>query len=423
MAARSGPVGIANLYNPFDRRRVAHVVEMVRADILGGDDARALGLMLLPVLAIGLVLSSHIALREPLAVSANGLMQRWSVAIAAPRRNTAMARTPAAVPAIRMAMDREIIASLPAPVLPREAPRIPPSMPASRLASDREIIASLPVPVLPLEVPYIPPADLPRQTALMVPPVPPDVLVPPLRVPPPGATESCPAPAAFQLTRQRTSPVPLATLDDGQSLALGLARAAVAQTAETVIYNARYSRIAYPMGDVPALYGVCTDVVIRAYRSVGIDLQERVHLAKGRTSDPSIDHRRTETLRGFFARFGHTLAVTDRAEDYRPGDIVTYYRPQNRGSTAHIAIVSDIEAPSGRLMVVHNRGWGPQLEDALFVDRITGHYRYDGEAARPASATIVAATTGGKRPPGATQSTLITRVAARPAGAAAKQAR
>ena len=72
------------------------------------------------------------------------------------------------------------------------------------------------------------------------------------------------------------------------------------------------------------------------------------------------------------------MPISEFAEDYRPGDIVTYYRPQNRTSTAHIAVVSDKLAPSGRLMVVHNRGWGPQLEDALFVDKITGHYRYSG---------------------------------------------
>ena len=65
-------------------------------------------------------------------------------------------------------------------------------------------------------------------------------------------------------------------------------------------------------------------------------------------------------------------------EDYKPGDIVTYYRPFSRVSNSHIAIVTDILAPTGRPMIVHNRGYGPQLEDALFVDRITGHYRYHG---------------------------------------------
>jgi hypothetical protein len=81
-------------------------------------------------------------------------------------------------------------------------------------------------------------------------------------------------------------------------------------------------------------------------------------------------------LRRFFARYGKSLPVTDFAEDYRPGDIVTYHSPAGRTSQSHIAIVSDAIAPSGRPMVVHNRGWGPQLEDALFSSDITGHYRY-----------------------------------------------
>ena len=92
--------------------------------------------------------------------------------------------------------------------------------------------------------------------------------------------------------------------------------------------------------------------------------------------DRSIDHRRTETLRRFLSTQGQSLVVTDFPEDYRPGDIVTYHRPQNRASTAHIAIVADAMAPSGRPYIIHNRGWGVQLEDALFVNRITGHYRF-----------------------------------------------
>ena len=104
------------------------------------------------------------------------------------------------------------------------------------------------------------------------------------------------------------------------------------------------------MGDVPALYGVCTDVVIRAYRALGIDLQMLVHVARLGTGDPSIDHRRTEVLRRYFAAYGQSLPVTEFAEDYIPGDIVTYYRPQNRRTPYHIAVVSDVIAPSGRPM-------------------------------------------------------------------------
>jgi uncharacterized protein len=164
----------------------------------------------------------------------------------------------------------------------------------------------------------------------------------------------------------------------GSDFGLLLAAAARAQTREVGIYTARYQRIAYPMGDVAPLHGACTDVVIRAYRALGIDLQELVHRSRVGTGDANIDHRRTETLRRFFARYGQSVPVTDFPEDYRPGDIVTYYRPFSRVSRSHIAIVSDVLAPAGRPMIVHNRGWGPQLEDALFVDRITGHYRFTG---------------------------------------------
>ncbi len=156
-----------------------------------------------------------------------------------------------------------------------------------------------------------------------------------------------------------------------------LASAARAQTRDLVVYTDKYRQISFPMGDVPGFYGVCTDVVVRAYRALGIDLQALVHQARIGTGDTSIDHRRTKTLRRFFERYGETIPVTDFAEDYLPGDIVTYYRAAGRSSQTHIAIVSDVIAPSGRPMIVHNRGWGPQLEDALFASKVTGHYRFN----------------------------------------------
>lgn len=165
-----------------------------------------------------------------------------------------------------------------------------------------------------------------------------------------------------------------------------IAAAARAQLDTFVIYDESYRRIAFPMGDVRPLYGVCTDVVVRALRAVGVDLQAAVQAAGVGRGDTNIDHRRTEVLRRLFEKAGTSLGVSSFAEDYRPGDIVTYARPQNSGSRSHIAIVADVQALSGRPMIVHNRGWGPRLEDALFVDRITGHYRLsDVSAARIAS--------------------------------------
>ena len=172
-----------------------------------------------------------------------------------------------------------------------------------------------------------------------------------------------------------------------------LAETARGQTADLVIYNDTYRHMAYPMGDVPALYGVCTDVVIRAYRGMGIDLQQRVHESGLGSGDTSIEHRRTETLRRFFARYGEQLPASTFAEDFWPGDIVTYNRPQNRHSRSHIAVVSDVTGASGAYMIVHNRGWGPQLEDALFVDEITGHYRYSGGGG-PVVAAVPASVSG-----------------------------
>jgi uncharacterized protein YijF (DUF1287 family) len=162
-----------------------------------------------------------------------------------------------------------------------------------------------------------------------------------------------------------------------------LAAAARAQLEDFVIYNPRYVTLAYPRGDTQPLYGVCTDVVVRAYRVFGNDFQELIHTSRLGRGDPSIDHRRVEVVRRFLERYGASLEASEFAEDFLPGDIVTYQRPQGRVSQHHIAIVSDRLAPSGRPMIVHNRGWGPQLEDALFADRITGHYRFspaDAEA-------------------------------------------
>lgn len=182
----------------------------------------------------------------------------------------------------------------------------------------------------------------------------------------------------FDPERRRSDLAVTWSRDDPESFGLALAAAARAQIEDFVIYNDRYTRIRYPMGDVHPMYGVCTDVIVRAYRVLGIDLQELVQKTKSGSGDPNIDHRRVDTLRRFFSRFGQSLPVSSFAEDYRPGDIVTYWRPQNRHSRTHIAIVSDRMAPSGKPLIIHNRGWGPQQEDGLFVDQITGHYRFSG---------------------------------------------
>ncbi|MFZ1989298.1 MAG: DUF1287 domain-containing protein [Alphaproteobacteria bacterium] len=165
-----------------------------------------------------------------------------------------------------------------------------------------------------------------------------------------------------------------------------LAAIAIDQTREHVVYDGSYRVIAYPGGDVPRDRGVCADVIIRAYRELGIDLQVLIHedmaahfavyphdwgLAH---PDPNIDHRRVPNLQTFFARNGPALPVSRNPLDYRPGDLVTWFVA---GSLPHIGIVSVELNPDGtRPLMVHNIGAGPQLEDMLFDYPVTGHYRY-----------------------------------------------
>lgn len=168
--------------------------------------------------------------------------------------------------------------------------------------------------------------------------------------------------------------------------AADLVRAALERTQHLVVYDGSYRRIAYPNGDVPANIGVCTDVVIRSYRQLGIDLQRLVHEDMRanfaaypktwglRRPDTNIDHRRVPNLRRFFKRQGAALEVTGNPDDYKPGDLVTWTLP---GHLPHIGIVTDQRSHDGkRPMIVHNIGLGPKLEDMLFNYPISGHYRY-----------------------------------------------
>lgn len=158
------------------------------------------------------------------------------------------------------------------------------------------------------------------------------------------------------------------------------------QVGVTRSYDSGYRRIAYPGGDVPMHTGVCTDVVIRAFRHAGIDLQVLVHqdmkqnFAKYpknwglRGPDPNIDHRRVPNLATFFTRRGGKRPVTDRAADYEPGDIVTW---RLSSGVPHIGLISDLRSSTtNRPLVVHNIGSGAQIEDVLFAYELTGHYRW-----------------------------------------------
>lgn len=165
-----------------------------------------------------------------------------------------------------------------------------------------------------------------------------------------------------------------------------LVAAARQQTRSAVIYDGSYTRIAYPMGDVPLARGVCTDVVIRAYRAIGIDLQVLVHedmrghfglyprLWGLSQPDTNIDHRRVPNLQKFFERVDAKVRDAGAAPAYLAGDLVTWMLP---GNLPHIGIVSDRRATdTSRPLIIHNIGAGPVEEDMLFAYPITGHYRY-----------------------------------------------
>ena len=164
-----------------------------------------------------------------------------------------------------------------------------------------------------------------------------------------------------------------------------LIAAARSQVGVTVQYDPAYSRIPYPNGDVPRVKGVCTDVIVRAYRDAfGIDLQALVH-ADMRAAfgaypkswglsrpDSNIDHRRVPNLRSWLARRRATLPVPRNAREWRPGDIFTSLV----GNRPHIGLVSDRRGPNS-LLVIHNVGRGTREEDVLLVWPITGRYRWN----------------------------------------------
>ena len=162
--------------------------------------------------------------------------------------------------------------------------------------------------------------------------------------------------------------------------------AAHAQIGVTVRYAPAYVRLDYPGGDVAVDRGVCSDVLIRAMRAVGVDLQVDVHRDMrahfsdyprhwGLTRpDANIDHRRVPNLERYFERSGKSLPLSRDPADFEPGDFVSW---RLDGGQPHIGIVSDQRSADGlRPLIVHNIGAGTQLEDVLFEWKMSGHFRY-----------------------------------------------
>lgn len=165
-----------------------------------------------------------------------------------------------------------------------------------------------------------------------------------------------------------------------------LSDAAISIINPRINYDANYTSITYPNGDVAENKGVCADVIIRAYRKLGIDLQKEVHedMVKNfstypkmwglRSTDANIDHRRVPNLMKFFSRKGKSLPITTNPQDYQPGDIVCWSLP--KGLT-HIGLVVNKKSADGkRYLIVHNIGGGQVLSDCLFNFTVIGHYRY-----------------------------------------------
>jgi uncharacterized protein YijF (DUF1287 family) len=159
----------------------------------------------------------------------------------------------------------------------------------------------------------------------------------------------------------------------------------VEQTTYTVTYDPAYVKLDYPMGDVPLDRGACSDVIIRAFRKAGVDLQATVHEDMKQNfavypkrwglsePDSNIDHRRVANLMTYFERAGKAQKISNDAQDYLPGDVVTW---DLGGGQLHVGLVTDQKSPiSPNYLIVHNIGAGAQIQDVLFAWRITGHYR------------------------------------------------
>jgi uncharacterized protein YijF (DUF1287 family) len=158
------------------------------------------------------------------------------------------------------------------------------------------------------------------------------------------------------------------------------------QIGKTTSYDGSYQKLDYPNGDVSIETGVCSDVIVRAFRKAGIDLQKDVHEdMKGNFSaypskwglsgtDANIDHRRVPNLQTYFTRKARSLATTGGSDTFLPGDIVTW---DLGGGVDHVGMVVNVwYKPSQRYLIVHNIGAGTRMEDVLFAWKITGHYRY-----------------------------------------------
>ncbi len=176
-----------------------------------------------------------------------------------------------------------------------------------------------------------------------------------------------------------------------------LEQAALGRLNPSIRYDARYVKIGYPWGDVDESTGVCSDVIVRSYRKLGIDLQSLIHEDMKRAfraypsqriyglkkADPNIDHRRVVNMEAFFERTGASITVGTSPDDFQPGDVLTW---RLSGNEPHVGIVvSDRDPRSGYPLVVHNLGAGVRKDDLITLSTPVGHFRF-----APDSDTVVA---------------------------------
>ncbi len=170
-------------------------------------------------------------------------------------------------------------------------------------------------------------------------------------------------------------------ISSGDKLALDAKK----QIGVTIRYDPTYRKLDFPRGDVAQETGVCTDVLVRAYRLQNIDLQQLINVDMKasfsaypktwglKSTDKNIDHRRVPNIETYLKRHGQSLSITDK-NSFKAGDIVSWRLPNS--NLPHIGIVSDKSAGDGTPLIIHNIGRGTQEENILFAYPIHGHYRY-----------------------------------------------
>lgn len=176
-------------------------------------------------------------------------------------------------------------------------------------------------------------------------------------------------------------------IENTKSFEYKLSEAAISIIDPSIAYDPTYYKLTYPNGDIPSNKGVCTDVIIRSYRKLGIDLQKKVHedMVKNfsiypkkwglKKPDTNIDHRRVPNLEVFFTRSGKKLKISQNKNDYKTGEIITW---MINGKLPHIGIITHKKSSNGNPLIVHNVGGGQVLEDCLFNYAIVGHFKYTG---------------------------------------------